>query len=124
MQDMAATRSSSNETQKEILQLLTKNDHDVDERADLNKSATMNGIEQTQRVIMNFEVDLEKHKAKKKNFENVGENYSMIQKLDKEIKSTKNMIKISRAELKRQMEEMGRALKCVDDPSDEEDDND
>ena len=34
------------------------------------------------------------------------------------------MIKILRAELKRQMEEMGRALKCVDDPSDEEDDND
>ena len=69
MQDMAAARSSSNEIQKEILQLITKNDHDVDERANLNKSATMNGIEQTQRVIMNFEVDLEKHKAKKKNFE-------------------------------------------------------
>ena len=29
---------------------------------------------------MNFEVDLEKHKAKKKKFENVGENYAMIQK--------------------------------------------
>ena len=31
------------------------------------------------------------------------------------------MIKISRAELKRQMEEMGSTLKGVDDSSDEED---
>ena len=48
----------------------------------------------------------------------------MIQKLDKEIKSTKKMIKISRAGLKRQMEEMGRALKGEDVLSDEEDDID
>ncbi len=41
------------------------------------------------------------------------------QKLDSEIKSTKYMIKISRAELRRQMEEMGSALKGVDDSSDE-----
>jgi hypothetical protein len=54
---MAATRNSSNETQKAILQLLTKNDHVVDERgAKLNKGATMNGIKQTQRVIKNFEL--------------------------------------------------------------------
>ena len=119
---MAATRSSSNETQKEILQLLTKNDHEVDERGvKLNKGATMNDIKQTQRVISNFEIDLEKHKAKKKKLENAGANNDQIQKLDKEIKSIKNMIKISRAELKGQMEEMGIAMKGVDDSSDEED---
>ena len=103
---MAATRNSSNETQKAILQLLTKNDHVVDERgAKLNKGATMNGIKQTQ------------YKAKKKKLENVGANNDKIQKLDKEIKSTKNMIKISRAELKHQMEEMERAMKGLDDSS-------
>ena len=80
----------------------------------------MNEIEQTQRVIKNFEVDLEKHKVKKKKLENVGANNDEIQKLDKEIKSIKNMIKIQRAELKGQMEEMGRAMKGLDDSSDEE----
>ena len=57
---MATARNSSNETQKEILQLLIKNDREVDERgAELNKGAMMNGIEQTQWVIKNFEIDLE-----------------------------------------------------------------
>jgi hypothetical protein len=66
MRDMAATRNSSNETQKEILMLLTKNDREVHERAELDhRGAMMNGIEQTQRVIKNFELDLEKHKGKK-----------------------------------------------------------
>ena len=105
---MVATRNSSNETQKEILQLLTKNDREVDERGvKLNKGATMNDIKQTQQVISNFEIDLEKHRAKKKKLENVWANNDKIQKLDKDIKSTKNMIKILRADLKRQMEEMG-----------------
>ena len=81
----------------------------------------MNGIKQTQRVIKNFELDLDKHKAKKQKLANVGANNDKIQKLDKEIKSTKNMIKMSRAELIRQMEEMGSALKGVDDSSDEDD---
>ncbi len=95
---------------------------EADERgAECNKGATMNEIEQTQRVIKNFEVDLEKHKAKKKKLENVWANNDKIQKLDKDIKSTKNMIKILRAELKRQMEELGRAMKGLDDSSDEED---
>ena len=79
----------------------------------------MNGIEQTQRVIKNFELDLEKQKGKKHKLENVGANNEKIQKLDSEIKSTKYMIKILRAELRRQMEEMGSALKGVDDSSDE-----
>ncbi len=48
-------------------------------------------------------------------------NNDKIKKLDKLIKSTKNMIKILRVELTRQMEEMGSALKGVDDSSDEED---
>ena len=80
----------------------------------------MNGIKQTQRVIKNFELDLEKHKGKKQKLENDGANDDKIQKLDNEIKSTNKMIKISRAELRRQMEEMGSALKGVDDSSDEE----
>ncbi len=81
----------------------------------------MNGIEQTQWVIKNFELDLEKHKGKKQKLENDGANDDKIQKLDNEIKSTNRMIKILRAELRRQMEEMGSALKGVDDSSDEED---
>ena len=121
MRDVASARSSSNETQKEILKLLTKNDREVTEQAQLDRGAMMNGIEQTQRVIKNFELDLDKHKAKKQKLENVGANNDKIAKLDKEIKSTKNMIKISRAELIRQMEEMGSALKGVDDSSDEDD---
>ena len=121
MRDVASARSSSNETQKEILKLLTKNDREVTEQAQLDRGAMMNGIEQTQRVIKNFELDLDKHKAKKQKLENVGANNDKIEKLDKEIKSTKNMIKISRAELIRQMEEMGSALKGVDDLSDEDD---
>jgi hypothetical protein len=120
MRDMAAARKSSNETQKEILMLLTKNDREVPERAELDRGAMMNGIEQTQRVIKNFELDLEKHKAKKQKLENGGTNDDKIQRLDKEIKSTKTMIKISRAELRRQMEEMGSALKGGDESSDEE----
>jgi len=68
---------------KEILQLLTKNDREVNERAELNRGAVMNGIEQTQRVIKNFEVDLEQHKAKKKKLENVGANNDKIQTVDK-----------------------------------------
>ncbi len=72
-------------------------------------------------MIKNFELDLDKHKAKKQKLENVGSNNNKIEKLDKEIKSTKSMIKILRAELIRQMEEMGSALKGVDDLSDEDD---
>ncbi len=60
MRDVAATRNSSNETQKKILMLLNKNDCEVHERAELDRGAMMNGIEQTQRVIKNFELDLEK----------------------------------------------------------------
>ena len=58
MRDMAAARNSSNETQKEILMLRTKNDREVHERSELDhRGAMMNGIEQTQRVIKNFELD-------------------------------------------------------------------
>jgi hypothetical protein len=122
MRDMAAARNSSNKTQKEILMLLTKNDREVHKQAELDhRGAMMNGIEQTQQVIKNFELDLEKHKGKKQKLENVGANDDKIQKLDNEIKSTTNMIKILRAELRHQMEEMGSALKGVDDSSDEED---
>ncbi len=121
MRDVAATRNSSNETQKDILKLLTKNDCEVHKQAELDRGAMMNGIEQTQQVIKNFELDLDKYKAKKQKLENVGANNNKIEKLDKEIKSTKNMIKILRAELRRQMDEMGSMLKGVDDSSDEED---
>ncbi len=51
-------------------------------------------------------------------------NDGKIQKLDKAIKSTKNMIKISRAQLKRQMNEMESAMKSVGDSCSEGDDSD
>ncbi len=83
----------------------------------------MKDIEQTQRVIHNFEADLATHKAKKQKLVNIGDNKNdnRIQKLDKAIKSMKSMIKTSRAQLKRQMDEMRRTMKDVDNSSNEED---
>jgi hypothetical protein len=83
----------------------------------------MNDIEQTQQVIHNFKADLATHKAKKQKLVNIGgnKNDDRIQKLDKAIKSTKSMIKISRAQLKCQMDEMGKMMKGLDNSSDEED---
>jgi hypothetical protein len=83
----------------------------------------MNDIEQTQWVIHNFEADLATNKAKKQKLFNVGDgkNDNRIQKLDKAIKSTKSVIKISRAQLKHQMDEMGRTMKGLENSSDEED---
>ncbi len=62
-------------------------------------------------------------KQKKQKLVNIGEdkNDDRIQKLDKAIKSTKSMIRISRAQLKHQMDEMGRMMKDLDNSSDEED---
>ncbi len=48
MQDVVSARNSSNETQKETLKLLTKNDREVPEQAQLDRGAMMNGIKQTQ----------------------------------------------------------------------------
>ncbi len=83
----------------------------------------MNDIEQTQRVICNFEADLATHTAKKQKLVNIGDdkNDNRIQKLDKAIKSTKSMIKISRAQLKHQMDEMGSTMNGLDNSSNEED---
>ncbi len=49
-------RYSASETQKEILTLL-KRDQENSHRAELDGGTMMNGIEQTQRVINNFESD-------------------------------------------------------------------
>jgi valyl-tRNA synthetase len=124
MRDMAAARNAANETQKEILTLLNKHDQESSNEAEFGRGTTMNDIEQTQRVIHNFEADLATHKGKKQKLVvNIGDdkNDDRIQKLDKAIKSTKSMIKISRAQLKRQMDEMGKTMKGLDNSSDEED---
>jgi hypothetical protein len=98
MRDMAAARNSANETQKQILTLLNIHDQRSSNQAEFGRGGiTMNDIEQTQRVIHNFEADLGTHKAKKQKLVNIGEdkNDNRIQKLNKAIKSTKSMIKIS-----------------------------
>ncbi len=64
MRDMAATRNSANETQKEILMLLNKHDQESSNQAEFGRGTTMNDIEKTQWVIHNFEADLATHKAK------------------------------------------------------------
>jgi hypothetical protein len=83
----------------------------------------MNDIEQTQRVIHNFEADLATHKGKKQKLVvNIGDdkNDDRIQKLDNAIKSTKKMIKISRVQSKCQMDEMGKTMKGLDRVTNEE----
>jgi hypothetical protein len=100
MRDMAAERNSANETQKEILTLLNKHDRESSNRAEFGRGTMMNDIEQTQWVIHNFEADLATHKVKKQKHVNMigyNKNNKRIQKMDKAIKSTKSMIKISRA---------------------------
>ncbi len=95
MRDMAAARNAANETQKEILTLLNKHDQESSNEAEFGRGTTMNDIEQTQRVIHNFEADLATHKGKKQKLVvNIGDdkNDDRIQKLDKAIKSTKSMI--------------------------------
>ncbi len=86
----------------------------------------MNGIEQTQQIINNFEADLATQKAKKQKLVSIegDKNDDKIQKLDKAIKFTKNMIKISRVQLKRQMDEMESAMKSEGDSCSKGDNSD
>jgi hypothetical protein len=56
MRDLATSRKESSETQREILALLKG---DIDTSAGANEG-NMNDIDQTQRVIQNFEDDLKK----------------------------------------------------------------
>jgi len=79
----------------------------------------MNSIEQTQRVINNFESDLTALKAKKQKLVNNGggtndENAEKIKKLKTSIKDTKHMLKVTRGQLKRQIDAMGSMFKSGD----------
>ncbi len=65
-------KECTSETQKEILELL-KRDRESSNGAAINGGGTMiNSIEQTQRVINNFESDLTALKAKKQKLVNNG----------------------------------------------------
>ena len=117
---MVTARNAASETQKEILELL-KRDHESSNGADINGGGTMmNSIEQTQRVINNFESDLTALKAKKQKLVNNGggtndENAEKIEKLITSIKDTKHMLKVTRDQLKRQIDAMGSMFKSGDD---------
>lgn len=98
MRHMVTARNAASETQKEILELL-KRDHESSNGADINGGGTMmNSIEQTQRVINNFESDLTAFKAKKQKLVNNGgagtndENAEKIEKLKTSIKDTKHIV--------------------------------
>jgi len=72
---MVTARNAASEAQKEILDLL-KRDRESSDGADINGGGTtMNSIEQTQRVIYNFESDLTALKAKKQKLVHNGGGY-------------------------------------------------
>ncbi len=81
MRDLATARKESSENQREILALL-KGDIDTSARAN---EGNMNDIEQTQRVIKNFEDDLKKQNAKKR-------------KLTERSTDVRNNLKVSKVE--------------------------
>ena len=122
MRHMVTARNAASETQKEILELL-KRDRESSNGADINGGGTMmNSIEQTQRVINNFESDLTALKAKKQKLVNNGggtndENAEKIEKLITSIKDTKHMLKVTRDQLKRQIDAMGSMFKSGDNSS-------
>ncbi len=94
IRDLATAREESSENQREILALLKR---DIDTSAGSNKD-NMNDIEQTQRVIKNFEEDLNKQNANKwklmKHSIDVM-NDSKISKVENKIREIKRMIKIA-----------------------------
>ena len=93
-------------TANEILELpLVGHESSINSRA--YGVTTMNDIEQTQRVIQNFETDLENHKSKKQKILQSGDDTS---KIDEKIKTTRKMLIISRGQLTRQMDEIGKMM--------------
>jgi hypothetical protein len=127
MQDMVTARNAASETQKEILELL-KRDCEHSNGAEINREGTMmmNSIEQTQRVINNSESDLTALKAKKQKLVSIGgdTNDEKVKKLDTAIKDTKHMVKVSRGQLKRQIDAMGSMFKSGDDLASSDKDSD
>ena len=129
MRHMVTARNAASEAQKEILELL-KRDRESSDGADINGGGTMmNSIKQTQRVINNFESDLTALKAKKQKLVNNGggtndENAEKIEKLKTSIKDTKHMLKVTRGQLKRQIDAMGSMFKSGDDSLASSDDSD
>ena len=74
----------------------------------------MNDIEQTQRVIKNFEEDLNKHNVKKQKLMDRSidvMNNLKVSKVENEIQEIKRMIKISKQQLKSKMGRMEQAMK-------------
>jgi hypothetical protein len=127
MRDMAMARNSASEMQKEILELL-KRDCEHSDEAEINSEGAMmmNSIEQTQWVINNFESDFTALKAKKQKLVSIGgdTNDKKVKKLDTAIKDTKHMVKVSRGQLKRQINAMGSMFISGDDSASSDKDSD
>jgi hypothetical protein len=110
IRDLATARKESSENQREILALLKG---DIDSSAGSN-DGNMHDIEQTQRVIKNFEDDLNKQNAKKRTLMDRsidGMNDSKISKVENDIQEIKRIIKISKQQLKSKMVRMENAMK-------------
>jgi hypothetical protein len=110
IRDLATARKESSENQREILALLKG---DIDTSAGSNEG-NMNDIEQTQRVIKNFEEDLNKHNVKKQKLMDRSidvMNNLKVSKVENEIQEIKRMIKISKQQLKSKMGRMEQAMK-------------
>jgi hypothetical protein len=110
IKDLATARKESSENQREILSLLKG---DIDTSAGSNEG-NMNDIEQTQRVIKNFEEDLNKQNGKKQKLMDRSidvMNDSKVSKVENELQEIKRMIKISKQQLKSKMGRMEQAMK-------------
>jgi hypothetical protein len=110
IRDLATAKKESSENQREILALLKG---DIDTSAGSNEG-NMNDIEQTQRVIKNFEEDLNKQYGKKRKLMHRSidvMNNSKVSKVESKIQEIKRMIKISKQQLKSKMGRMEQAMK-------------
>jgi hypothetical protein len=105
--DMSKARKAASDHMSEILSLL-KDGKDGD---DAVHSGSINDIEQTQRVIRNFQDDLAKQKEKKRKLDsNTESGKSKIEKLKKSMKETKKNIKIANEKLAQQMKQLQKAM--------------
>lgn len=104
VRDMSMARKAANGHMSEILTLLKDGD-------DVVHSCSINDIEQTQRVIRNFQEDLAQQKEKKRKLDsNTDAGKSKIDKLKKSMKDTKKNIKIANEKLAQQMKQLKKAM--------------
>ena len=105
--DMSKARKAASDHMSEILSLL-KDGKDGD---DAVHSGSINDIEQTQRVVRNFQDDLAKQKEKKRKLDsNTESGKSKIEKLKKSMKDTKKNIKIANEKLAQQMKQLQKGM--------------